>query len=174
MAQRPPTKYDNPVTPADEIWRPRDQAKSQSAQGAAPGAFPYSVVPPEEGLHFVLQDEMDSAAAGIIDFTAAGGTLVVEAGYFGVIAEVQFFATNADATMAGSAFRIRLDGAAPVGWSTIRIPQVGGTGIVGTDKAYIPIQGPQVVSVQFINSLGSAHHVGFFLHGWTWPASLGR
>lgn len=168
------TKYENASPPPDVEWRPRQGSLAGGGpSGPSPGAFPFVVVPPQDGEHFTLQDEVDSAAAGIVDFTAATATIQVPNGYVGVLAEIQFFATPADATMTGSAFRLRLDGASPAGWTTVRIPQVGGAAFAGSDKAYVRVASNQTVSVQFINSLGAAHHVGFYIHGWYWPSSLG-
>jgi hypothetical protein len=110
--------------------------------------FRIAVVPPEEGLHFVLQDEMDSAAAGIIDFAAANGNARRRSRLFRRDCRSLNFSPRMPTRRWREArFVFGLTALAPVGWSTIRrFPQVGGTGIVGTDKAYIPITGTASVS----------------------------
>lgn len=136
----------------------------------APVALPLSFVPPTSAQFFTVQGEVDS---GIIENAIFAETFRVPEQNYAVVKTLEFFATTADATVAGFTFTLLVGGNAVPGFEGVTIPQVGGTQGVKFDPAFIRIPPTQLISVRRINPTGNAHHVGFFLHGWVYPISSG-
>lgn len=128
--------------------------------------FPAEMIPPPGAQYFTIQGERDSAAIENVVFAEG---FAIPNGYLAVINTVQFFASNADATLAGSSFQLLAKGIAVPGFEAIQIPQLGGAQGAVFSPAYVRIGGGGGrVGARWINVLGGAHHVGFLVQGWIW------